>query len=234
MDLPTLRRRLMALGHETEVENAGYGTKDRVAIVAALTEGPDWALEPEEVNRVAAAWDVHPAKIWAFVDIESTGNPFIDGRPTILFEPHRFSKATGHRFDRSNPSVSYPNWGDAPYPKSQQGRYDQLLQAVELDVDAAFASASYGAFQILGENYAICGAPTPWAFAWRQAQTVGDQFEAFCRFIEAKKLVPAMRAAKPNDPASCVPLVKPYNGTAYGKNNYHTRYARQIAKRMGA
>lgn len=231
MKLDDLRARLIDHGYDVPRTGA-YSGQDRSAIKKALTDGPDFRLRPEEVDPVAAEWRVHPGKIWAFIDIESTGNPFINGRPVILPERHRFSKNTKHRFDRSHPRLSAPNWDRTWYPRTQDARYDVLLDWVALDVDAAFASCSYGAFQILGENHLVCEAATPWAFAWRQAQTEGDQFYAFTRFIEGNGLVQAMRDAKPGNPTSCIPLVRRYNGTAFRQNNYHVKYANRLTVRM--
>jgi len=233
MDITSLQRRLLSLGYSLGAAGADglYGDFTRAAVLAALTDGPDFALDPDEVEAVAARWGVHPGKILAFADVEASGKPFIDGRPVILPERHRFSRNSGRRFDASHPALSAPNWDRRWYPRSQAARYGVLLDWIGLDVDAAFASCSYGAFQILGENHRVCGADTPWAFAWRQAQTEGDQFEAFTRFIEGNGLVPAMRAARPGDAESCVPLVRRYNGTAFRENDYHTRYARQLVRR---
>lgn len=233
MDLATLQRRLTEHGCYTGTIDGDYGPLTRDAIMKALTDGPDFRLTAADVEPVAAQWSVHPGKIWAFVDIESSGSPYVGGRPTILPERHRFSRNTRHRFDASHPRLSAPNWDNRWYPGSQAARYEVLLDWVGLDVDAAFASCSYGAFQILGENHMVCEAATPWAFAWRQAQTEGDQFYAFTRFIEGNGLVPAMQRALPGDAASCIPLVSRYNGTAYRKNNYHARYAARLSVRMG-
>lgn len=116
-------------------------------------------------------------------------------------------------------------WNRKLYPASQAGRWSQLLDAVGLDVDAGFASASYGGFQILGENYAICGAPSPWSFAWRQAQTEADQLEAFVLFVEGCGLT---RALQRGDWAA---FAKGYNGTAYRENKYDERLEAAFAKR---
>ena len=159
--------------------------------------------------------------------MESTGSAFIEGRPTILFEPHRFSKATGHRYDASHPRLSSRFWNKALYPKGQAARYQQLVDAVALDVDAGFASASYGGFQILGENYAVCGAPDPWAFAWRQAQTEGDQLEAFAMFVEGNGLKGALQRG------DWAAFAKGYNGTAYRANRYDERLRAAYQRRAG-
>lgn len=228
MDMTTLRRRLMALGYQPGAAGAPFGAADREAILSALTDGPDYILSDHDIEDAADQLKVEGAAIWAVWDVEGSAAPFIDGRPTILFEPHRFSRATAHRFDASHPKISSRTWNRALYPGKQAGRWQQLLEAVSLDVDAGFASASYGGFQILGENYAVCGAISPWAFARQQAQTEADQLAAFLRFVEAKGLAAALRR---QDWAA---FARGYNGTAYRENRYDERLAAAFAKRRAA
>ncbi len=230
MDVATLQRRLMALGLDTSGEDGIFGPRTRAAVLKALTDGPDWKLEQSDVEAAAAELRLPPALVWAVYDVESTGASFIEGRPTILFEPHRFSRATDHRYDATHPRISSLRWNRRLYPGSQSGRWEQLLDAVALDVDAGFASASYGGFQILGENHLVCGAATPWSFAWQQAQTESDQLNAFLFFISSKrvddrKLVDWLRGGRFDR------FAEGYNGTAYRENQYDLRLARAAQRR---
>jgi hypothetical protein len=225
MDLLQLQARLAELGCYAGAATGQMDVATRSGTLQALTNGPDYRLSEIDIADAAHQVGCEPARIWAVHDVESSGNPFIGGRPTILFEPHRFSKATGHRFDASHPSISSPTWNRKLYPGTQTGRYEQLLQAVALDVDAGFASASYGAFQILGENHAMCDARSAWDFAWRMAQTEADQLNGFILFVKAAGLLPALRAG------DWATFARGYNGTAYRENQYDTRLAAAYAKR---
>lgn len=227
MDIRDLQSRLSSRGYHIAV-NGVYDCATRTAVLAALTDPPDRAITAYEVAELAARWDVDPALIWAVRDVEASGSPFVDGRPTILFEPHRFSRATAHRFDASHPHVSYRNWDPKRYPASQDARYEQLLEAVGLDVDAAFASASYGAFQILGENFHVCGEGDSFAFALDEASGEGCQLEHFGRFVESAGLVDALRR---HDFAA---FARGYNGTAYRQNQYDARLAAAFSSRRKA
>jgi hypothetical protein len=227
MDIFTLQRRLAAVGCYGGTIDGIYGPMTRRGVFKVMSDGPDLRLSEDDALEAADRLQVNPAKVWAVYEVESSGSPFIDGRPTILFEPHRFSRATRHRFDGSHPTVSYPSWTPKKYPRHQLGRYEQLLTAVGLNVDAGFASASYGGFQILGENYAVCDAPSPYAFAWRQAQSEGDQLAAFVSFVEGRGLAPALRRG------DWAAFAKGYNGTAYRVNRYDERLAAAYARRLG-
>ncbi len=228
MDLTTLRRRLVALGQQPGAEGAPFGAADRAAIAAALTDGPDYRLSHHDIEDAAHRLNVDSNAIWAVWDVEASAAAFVDGRPTILFEPHRFSRATGHRYDASHPGISSFKWNRTLYPARQADRWKQLLDAVALDIDAGFASASYGGFQILGENFAVCGAASPWAFAWKQAQTEADQLDAFLLFVEATGLAAALR--RQDWPS----FARGYNGTAFRENRYDERLAAAFAKRRAA
>jgi len=228
MDVATLQRRLVALGLDPGPVDGVWGPKTRATVLKALTDGPDYKLTENDIIGAAAQLGVDTAKIWTVWDVEAAASPFIDGRPTILFEPHRFSRATGHRYDKTHPTLSSRAWNKKLYPGSQNGRWDQLLDAVGLDVDAGFASASYGGFQILGENFAVCGAPSPWSFAWRQAQTEGDQLEAFILFVEGNGL------KRPLQRGDWAAFAKGYNGTAYRLNRYDERLAAAYSRRTAS
>lgn len=217
MDHFDLQRSLARMGYYRGKIDGIYGPMERTAVLSALTDGPDYELTDADVLQAGRSMQVEPAKIWTVWDVEAAGDAFVNGRPTILFEPHRFSRATGGKFDKSHPKISSKTWNKKLYPASQDGRYAQLLDAVGLDVGAGFASASYGGFQILGENFAICDAASPWAFAWRQAQTEGDQLDAFVHFVTRNGLLPALRAG------DWATFARGYNGTAYAANAYDTR-----------
>jgi hypothetical protein len=226
MDVATLQRRMKALGYPLSIDGA-YGPKTRAAVMAALTDPADTPVNPADIRGLAETWEVEPPALWAVRDVEASGAGFEEGRPKILFEPHRFSRATGHRFDQSHPTISYRAWRTRPYPAKQADRYTQLLDAVALDVDAAFASASYGAFQILGENWKACGEDSPLDFALTEARGELGQLRHFTRFCASNGLVPHLRR---KDWAA---FARGYNGTAYKVNRYDEKLAAAYRARGG-
>lgn len=224
MNIRDLQERLKASGRYAGAIDGDYGPASRAAVLQAMTDGPDTQLSGADFAASAARLGVTVGKIRAVTEVESSGAGFAKGRPVLLFEPHRFSRATQHRFDTAAPDVSYRTWDRARYPKSQDGRYEQLVKAVGLDVDAGFASASYGRFQILGENFKACGYADAFAFAEAQAFDEATQLKAFEAFVTANGLADELRRG------DWAGFARGYNGTAYAVNKYDTRLAAAAAK----
>lgn len=162
------------------------------------------------------------AAIKAVAEIEAPGSGFTpDGQVRILFERHKFSKATGGKFDRTHPGISNPRLGGYGKESAQHGR---LAEAVALDRDAALKSASWGKFQILGANYAPAGFASLQGFINGMHAGEPDQLEAFVNFIRADpKLHKALQTL---DWATFARL---YNGPAYAQHGYDKRMAAAYA-----
>lgn len=165
------------------------------ALKAKLSEAVEWWIHPRledlrtenfgpateaDLVRIADALGVEHATMMSFVEVETgvIGGFGADGRMWILFEPHVFSRLTQRRYDATNPNVSYPRWDRTRYPRTQDGRWAQLREAYALDPDAALQSASWGATQILGQNYQRCGFETVGEFVRFMAQSEANQLEA--------------------------------------------------------
>lgn len=133
-----------------------------------------------EVEAVQAVVQVESGSLGAF---SST-----TGKLIILYEPHIFSRRTNHQYDASHPNISYRSWDATKYPRTQDGRWDQLRQAYALDPQNAVASASYGLFQIMGFNFAACGFADPKAFVSDMAKSQARQLVAFANFVRTNNL----------------------------------------------
>jgi hypothetical protein len=200
------------------------------ATLLALTDGPDTALKLDDFAAAGRELKVAPPAIRAFWKVEANGAGFQNGLPKILPEPHRFSRNTARLFDNSNPVLSYPVWGTRPYPAAQDDRYRMLLAWIRLlhsrgmDIDAAFASASYGAPQIMGENFKACDYPSAPMFAVAMARDEKTQLDAFMAFVESAGILPHLRRVD-RTPKSWEPVASRYNGTGFRINSYHTKMA---------
>lgn len=219
MTLSELQAHLKATGRYAGAVDGKWGKLTEGGILLMLTDGPDTALTDADLQASAKRLGSEFAAIKAVTVVEANGAGFFQGRPLILPEPHRFSRATRGRFNASNPMVSYSRWGARPYPKTQDARYKVLLQMIRLDVDAGFASASYGKFQILGENHEACGYPNSMRFAEAMARDEQTQLRAFEGFVTANGLLPSLRK---RDWAG---FARRYNGTAYAVNKYDQKLA---------
>lgn len=225
MTLKELQAKLADTGHYTGAVDGLRGPKTMDAILAYLTDGPDFLLNDSHFQKAADQLSVPVSYVRALYEVESSGNPFIDGRPTILFEPHIFSRLTGHQYDARCPRLSSRRWNRLLYPRLQSERYLQLARAVMIDPEAGFSSASYGAFQILGVNHKRCGVSTAMEFAWQEAQSEENQLKHFVSFIQTDPIL--WRALRQGD---WVTVAKRYNGSAYYKNRYDVKLAKAQRK----
>lgn len=97
----------------------------------------------------------------AVIEVESSGRGHLkNGDAKILFEGHlmwRLLKNNGmsedelEKLQRSNKDILYKSWTREFY-KGGIGEYDRLERAKKIDPKLAVYSASWGLFQILGEN----------------------------------------------------------------------------------
>lgn len=179
-----------------------------------------------DFQNAARALRCAVAAVKAVCEVEAPEGGFdADGRPRILFEGHKFSAATGGRYDRSHPTLSYPTWTRAHYARGptadarNAGEHQRLQAAALLDRPAALASASWGKFQILGANFKACGFATLQAFINAMYASESTQLDAFIRFVKHEQLDDEMRELRWAD------FARRYNGPRYAENNYHGKLA---------
>ena len=230
MKLPDLQDYLKQTGRYAGKIDGLAGRLTDAGIMLAMTDGPDTRLTEQDFIDSAKHLGVQTAAIKTFWKLESNGVPFVDGRAPILPERHRFSKNTGRKFDARYPDLSAPKWDKTWYPKTQDGRWDIILQWYRLlarekmDIDAAFASVSYGGPQIMGENFFACGFRNPWNMAVAMARDERTQLEAFEKFITNTGTILRDLRNVSRDIRTVVPVVRAYNGTAFAENKYDTRF----------
>lgn len=150
------------------------------------------------------------------------------GRPTILYEPHVFSRLTNRKYDATHPAISYPTWGKQPYPKTADERWRQMAQAGALDMDAALQSASWGLFQIMGFHWQALGYASPQAFALAMKAGEPAHLYALVQFIKVNGLDDELRACRAGAPDSCRAFAAGYNGRSYETGRYHTKLAEAL------
>lgn len=198
--------------------------------MAVAFSGAATPLGATDISTAAQTLGCDAAAVQAVTTVETgPGGGFLadgSGRPIILFEAYRFGEATGHKYDAQYPSISSPtsNW------KLYQGgaaEYTRLNLAVSLNRPAALQSASWGMFQIMGSNYALCGFDGVEDFVAAMASGAGAQLQAFVKFCQGAGLAPLLAAH------DWTHFALRYNGALYARNQYDTRLATAYQRAIG-
>lgn len=173
--------------------------------------------------------------IKAIAEVETQGAGFLDnGKPKILFERHRmyfylsqeFGKSKANYFMTKNPSIV--NTATGGY-QGGSAEHIRLNIAKQIDTECALQSASWGRFQLMGENWKALGYASVQEFVAQHEESEGLQFEAFLRYCETKsgtidgkewKLLDALREENWHVVFSL------YNGKNYKKLGYDTKFLR--------
>lgn len=195
----------------------------------------DTTLTDRDFAAAAADLGVEEARIRAVSAVESAGNGFLpDGRPKILFEGHIFWRELKNAgldpgalvdTDPGLKDILYPKWDKSHY-KGGAAEYGRLERAEKIHRRAALRSASWGMFQIMGNNCKACACADVETFV-ATMRTAGGQLRAFCGFIRSNPaLLKALRASPPD----WTGFAKGYNGSGYAQNKYDTRLAEAYAK----
>ena len=141
------------------------------------------------------------------------------GRPMILFEGHIFwreLKKRGldpDRYVAGNENILYPKWEKGHYYGGMK-EYERLEKAREIHKEAADASTSWGMFQVMGFNYAMCGYGSVEEMVKDMCVGEDKQLEAFARFVKLAKLQSYL------EQKDWVGFARRYNGPGYAQNQY--------------
>ncbi len=176
-------------------------------------------LSDNDFKTAAEDLGVEPAAVRAVSKVESGGRVGFDsrGRPKILFEAHIFQRYTLGRYQWTHPHLSRPSQklGKAYYALDQWSR---MYEAMLLDPVAAWVSASWGVFQVMGFNHDP-GFPTIEEFVNAMFVSELNHLRAFLGYCTKNNLV---KCLKNRDWAA---FAKGYNGADYATNKYDTKMA---------
>ncbi|QRN93186.1 DUF3380 domain-containing protein [Archangium violaceum] len=174
-------------------------------------------LTAQGIQSCADKLSVHPAELWAVLQIETQGCGFFaDRRPAILFERHVFSRRTHGRYDTQAPDISNPQAGGYSWGAAE---YERLERALALDERAALESASWGLGQVMGYHANDLGYGSVEQFVSRMMASEDEQLAAMAAFIQHNGLDKALRD---HDWAA---FAHGYNGAGYAKNQYDKKLA---------
>lgn len=186
-------------------------------------------LNKKDYQEAASKLGAETEAVMAFAIVESRGNGFLeDERPKILFEGHKFYKhlkklninPEEHRLGNENIIYRYSelkNMNPKPY-KGGAKEYERMEKAKAINEEAALLSASYGAFQIMGENYSMCGYKDIYEFV-EAMKSAKEQLLAFINFAESAKITKYLKEKNWQE------VAKRYNGPDYKKNKYDEKFS---------
>ena len=217
-------------------------------------------ITQEQWKETAKKIDCEPEVLRAIAEVESGGRIAFwrlnkaDGAniPAILYERHYFSKATQHKYDKDHPDLSWPTGYrkkdrlGKKDTKMSDGQVDvddiygdyasaylRLINAYRLDPDAALKSCSWGKFQIMGDNHAMCGEDKLRNFVKKMCTSEDAQIGLLAEFIRQKprawkdrknkalgKEISLWDAVKTKDWAA---IAFNYNGPGYKTYGYDTK-----------
>lgn len=179
------------------------------------------SLSEQDFQKAADCLGIEVAAVKAVQEVESGGRGgFLpSGRPPILFEGHIFwqelrkKKIEPKSVQAGNEDILYEKWTRKYYLGGEK-EYTRLEKAMKIHEEAALASASWGMFQILGNNFAECRKRNVADFVETMRRSEADQLMLFVAYLEKRKLQVYL---KNKDWAG---FAKRYNGPAYAENKY--------------
>ena len=191
-------------------------------------------LSEKDLKDFAQSMELELASVKSVNEVESSGKGFLaQGRPRILFEGHVFWRELKKRnIDPNillNPEVEdilYEKW-TKKYYKGGAGEYTRLGKAATISdlpgvKAAAYCSASWGSFQIMGYHYKKLGYNSIEHFVEQLNKHEREHLIAFGKFISmagfsGKKLIDWLREKQWEK------FAHGYNGSGYKKNKYDTK-----------
>lgn len=189
--------------------------------------------DKEFFKQLGAALGCEPAALKAVEEVESGGRGgFLpSGRAQILFEGHQFysrlkasqSEAFAKQIAERFPNICYPKWDKSKY-KGGEGEWERLIIARSVDPIIADMCASWGRFQIMGFNFALCGCGSVVEMVKIMSESATEQFRLFANFLKSSGCLPSLQKKQ------WATFAKKYNGAGYAHNRYDTKLAAAYSK----
>ena len=175
-----------------------------------------------DLQSVGDEYSIPVSHLKALIAVESSGVGFYkDGTPVVQQEPHYFNRLTNGKY-----LLSHPHLASKSYKANLQRKLynlsarKRLAESSQLDREAALRSCSWGLFQIMGDNYKLCGYPSVQAFVNGMYQDEQTQLKAA---IEYLKSVNGLSALREGDWKT---VARKYNGAEYWRKGYDKKLAK--------
>lgn len=226
MTLRDFQRWLNAHGAQL-VEDGMPGPRTRNAVFSIFANRNAPAITHEQLAGFAKRLGCTVKQINAVAAVESSGGGFLDsGLPKVLYERHYFWR----RMRIVIPLLSNPAPGGYTIDADKDGlndSWEKIADAAMRNPIAAFESASFGKFQIMGAWGSKLGYPNSIEFAYSFSRSEAAHYEALVRYIEVFGLRAAVQQLS-SDPETCKAFARGYNGKNYAKLGYHIKLARAM------
>jgi hypothetical protein len=194
-----------------------------------------WFLTEDDIKAVAQELKIEVAVVKAVNEVESSGRGFlVDGRVKILFEGHVFWQQLVQRnidptpLTKGNENVLYKSWTKKHYVggKGEYARLDQAIGILDSAkvAEAAYASASWGLFQIMGYHYKSLGYAEIMQFVGEMKESEGHQLKIFSRYIQVNNLTKYLKNKQ------WAEFALRYNGPGYKANKYDQKLEKAYEK----
>ena len=196
-----------------------------------IVKSNDKLLAEKDLVDFANMYGLELAAVKAVNQIESSGKGFLAfGKPRILFEGHVFWSELKKRNIEPNSflnslsqDILYDKW-TKKYYKGGEGEYERMEKAANITdlpgtKEAAYCSASWGAFQIMGYNYKNLGYNSidNWVLAMNDHER--EHLAAFGKFISMKS-ISGKKLINWLQEKNWEKFAEGYNGSGYKKNKY--------------
>lgn len=208
------------------------GPSTRSALLNLFVNRSAPAVTPQDIAQIAASLGGTPRQLAAVAKVESAGGGWDDaGRLKCLYERHYFWR----RLRVIIPLLSNPAPGGYTIDADRDGindSWEKVADAAMRSPVAAFESASWGKFQIMGAHASadpkrkdqVVYQGNAIEFVWWLSRSERNHYEALARYIEVNDLLHAFRSLS-TDPDACRAFAKGYNGKGYEKGGYHRKLA---------
>lgn len=177
------------------------------------------------ISKLAKDMKVEPAALLAVAEVESAGKAFatVDGKnmPLIRWEGHYFYRLLPRSLQKTavQKGLAHPSIGGVPNPGSQQGRYNLLKRARELDDEAAVSSCSWGLGQVMGAHWKWLGYGSAQKLVDDACSGIVGQVRLMSKFVQKSNLTDELKNC------DWAAFARQYNGPSFRKFEYDKKMA---------
>lgn len=186
--------------------------------------------------------EIPVAVIRAVDEVESAGAGFFDDqRPKILVERHYFYRilkkekgpAVANKVYSTSPDVCNPNAGGYIGGKAEYGRLAKMTEICHANGwsdSIALRCASWGRYQIMGDNFRRAGFSSVEKFVEAMFTSEDNHLEAFINYVQNTFLDDELQKLPSNPEKYAAIFAEGYNGPGYRRNKYHIKIPNAFKK----